>query len=193
MDTNYSAMSPSASLHKYEQLTVTASRVFPMDAYALHMAMAALAGASVAAVSSYYLHRRAIAELLEIALAVERLRGGGEAEGLSENDGDWGSSSSRPVKERQRRGARRHGRRRRPERVGSACTSSTTAEVVNEKVDVEAGDAAGKGRAFSRIESLPGGVEYQEVSALPVPAVLLDGVGHDYAVNDAVRRRIIGV
>lgn len=49
-----------------------------MDAYSLHLAMAALAGASVAAISAYYAHQKALAQLLDFALATEigRHRGG---------------------------------------------------------------------------------------------------------------------
>ncbi|XP_020266084.1 probable AMP deaminase [Asparagus officinalis] len=45
-----------------------------MDAYALHLAMAALVGASFVAVSAYYIHRKTLSELLEFARAVERER-----------------------------------------------------------------------------------------------------------------------
>ncbi|KAL4606266.1 hypothetical protein ACB092_09G089900 [Castanea dentata] len=45
-----------------------------MDAYALHLAMAALVGASVVAVSAYYMHRKTLTQLLEFAKTVERDR-----------------------------------------------------------------------------------------------------------------------
>lgn len=45
-----------------------------MDAYALHLAMAALVGASFVAVSAYYVHRKTLTQLLEFARAVERER-----------------------------------------------------------------------------------------------------------------------
>lgn len=45
-----------------------------MDAYALHLAMAALVGASVVAVSAYYMHRKTLTQLLEFAKTVERER-----------------------------------------------------------------------------------------------------------------------
>ncbi|KAG6619496.1 hypothetical protein I3843_09G207500 [Carya illinoinensis] len=45
-----------------------------MDAYALHLAVAALMGASVVAVSAYYMHRKTLTQLLEFAKAVERER-----------------------------------------------------------------------------------------------------------------------
>ncbi|KAH9736634.1 AMP deaminase [Citrus sinensis] len=45
-----------------------------MDAYTLHLAMAALVGASVVAVSAYYMHRKTLTQLLEFAKSVERER-----------------------------------------------------------------------------------------------------------------------
>lgn len=54
-----------------------------MNAYALHLAMAALFGASFVAVSAYYVHRKTLAQLLELARAVDRDRDGGA-------DGDGG-------------------------------------------------------------------------------------------------------
>ncbi|KAG8377040.1 hypothetical protein BUALT_Bualt09G0126700 [Buddleja alternifolia] len=58
-----------------------------MDAYSLHLAMAALVGASVVAVSAYYMHRKTLNQLLEFAKGLERDRddvsaaeeGGGDA------------------------------------------------------------------------------------------------------------------
>ncbi|CAL0302615.1 unnamed protein product [Lupinus luteus] len=43
-----------------------------MDAYTLHLAMAALIGASTVAISAYFLHRKTLSHLLEFARAVER-------------------------------------------------------------------------------------------------------------------------
>lgn len=45
-----------------------------MDASALHLAMAALVGASFVAVSAYYMHRKTLTQLLEFAKTVERER-----------------------------------------------------------------------------------------------------------------------
>lgn len=45
-----------------------------MDAYTLHIAMAALVGASFVAVSAYYMHRKTLTQLLEFAKTVERDR-----------------------------------------------------------------------------------------------------------------------
>lgn len=47
---------------------------YEMDAYTLHLAMAALVGASVVAVSAYYMHRKTLTQLLEFAKSVERER-----------------------------------------------------------------------------------------------------------------------
>ncbi|XP_072997218.1 probable AMP deaminase [Typha latifolia] len=54
-----------------------------MDSYALHLAMAALVGASFAAISAYYMHRKTLTQLLDFARAMERerdRRGGAEDE-----------------------------------------------------------------------------------------------------------------
>ncbi|KAI3759860.1 hypothetical protein L1987_50243 [Smallanthus sonchifolius] len=45
-----------------------------MDTYALHLAMAALVGASFVAVSAYYMHRKTLDQLLEFAKTVEKER-----------------------------------------------------------------------------------------------------------------------
>lgn len=62
-----------------------------MDVYALHLAMAALVGASFVAVSAYYMHGKTLSQLLEFALSVERERaaaGGGNEDGEAEMDGE---------------------------------------------------------------------------------------------------------
>ncbi|EOY07160.1 AMP deaminase / myoadenylate deaminase, putative isoform 3 [Theobroma cacao] len=45
-----------------------------MDTYTVHIAMAALVGASLVAVSAYYMHRKTLSQLLEFAKTVERER-----------------------------------------------------------------------------------------------------------------------
>ncbi|KAK8475787.1 hypothetical protein V6N13_041294 [Hibiscus sabdariffa] len=45
-----------------------------MDTYTVHIAMAALVGASLVAVSAYYMHRKTLNQLLEFAKTVERER-----------------------------------------------------------------------------------------------------------------------
>ncbi|XP_043697964.1 AMP deaminase-like isoform X2 [Telopea speciosissima] len=57
-----------------------------MDAYALHLAMAALVGASFVAVSAYYMHRKTLSQLLEFAKTVERERGDGDEEAMERGD-----------------------------------------------------------------------------------------------------------
>ncbi|KAG1339076.1 AMP deaminase [Cocos nucifera] len=80
-----------------------------MDTYALHLAMAALVGASFVAVSAYYMHRKTLSQLLEFARAVERERaagGGGNEDGGVERDGETYRRSSL------RRGHQSHSRRK---------------------------------------------------------------------------------
>lgn len=43
-----------------------------MDAYSLHLAMAALFGASFVAVSAYYMHRKTLNQLLDFAKSIEK-------------------------------------------------------------------------------------------------------------------------
>lgn len=45
-----------------------------MDAYSIHLAMAALVGASFVAVSAYYMHRKTLTQLLEFAKTIDRDR-----------------------------------------------------------------------------------------------------------------------
>ncbi|KAL1331047.1 AMP deaminase isoform X3 [Arachis ipaensis] len=74
-----------------------------MDTYAVHLAMAALVGASVVAVSAYYMHRKTLSQLLEFAKTVEKeVAPGGGVEG--------GDESPMHLKKR-RGGARRKGGR----------------------------------------------------------------------------------
>ncbi|KAI5584571.1 hypothetical protein POPTR_006G102000v4 [Populus trichocarpa] len=71
-----------------------------MDAYALHLAMAALVGASFVAVSAYYMHRKTLTQLLEFAKTVERER-------ERDDNSDGGGSSPQNLKK-----SRSHGRRK---------------------------------------------------------------------------------
>ncbi|KAG0500823.1 hypothetical protein HPP92_000895 [Vanilla planifolia] len=74
-----------------------------MDSYPLHLAMAALVGASFVAVSAYYMHRKTLTQLLEFARAVEtereRDRGGatGLGSGVEDGGGEGGDKGSRKV------------------------------------------------------------------------------------------------
>ncbi|RWW40569.1 hypothetical protein BHE74_00054010 [Ensete ventricosum] len=73
-----------------------------MDPYALHLAVAALVGASFVAVSAYYVHRKTLGQLLEFARAVERERGRGRR-------GDDDDEPKRGLLRRGRYGYRRSG------------------------------------------------------------------------------------
>ncbi|URD80363.1 Adenosine/AMP deaminase [Musa troglodytarum] len=73
-----------------------------MDAYALHLAVAALVGASFVAVSAYYVHRKTLGQLLEFARAVERERG-------RDRRGDDDDEPKRGLLRRGRYGYRRSG------------------------------------------------------------------------------------
>ncbi|KAK5804376.1 hypothetical protein PVK06_032025 [Gossypium arboreum] len=67
-----------------------------MDTYTVHLAMAALVGASLVAVSAYYMHRKTLNQLLEFAKTVER-------EDISEGE------SPLPSKKRRAHHSRRKG------------------------------------------------------------------------------------
>ncbi|RAL52152.1 hypothetical protein DM860_017289 [Cuscuta australis] len=67
-----------------------------MDAYAVHLAMATLVGASVVAVSAFYMHRKTLNQLLEFAKTMER-----------DADSKHGSSERRPCRVR-RKGKANH-------------------------------------------------------------------------------------
>lgn len=73
-----------------------------MDAYALHLAMAALVGASFVAVSAYFMHRKTLTQLLEFTKAVERDRG---------RDGAGDEDDDRPEPSERRRNHQNHRRR----------------------------------------------------------------------------------
>lgn len=79
-----------------------------MDTYALHLAMAALVGASVVAVSAYYMHRKTLNQLLEFAKTIEREREREEA--ADEGGGGGGADSPQHLKKYASR--RSHGRRK---------------------------------------------------------------------------------
>ncbi|THU53654.1 hypothetical protein C4D60_Mb10t16720 [Musa balbisiana] len=99
-----------------------------MSAYALHLAMAALVGASFVAVSAYYVHRKTLAQLLELARAVDRDRDGG-ADG--EGDGTFRRSPSL------RHGGRRKGPGYYRRGAGSVSLPDVMAAVDGEEEDEE--------------------------------------------------------
>ncbi|KAE8661036.1 AMP deaminase [Hibiscus syriacus] len=69
-----------------------------MDTYSVHLAMAALVGASLVAVSAYYMHRKTLNQLLEFAKTVER-----EREDISEGESPQ-HSRKRRVQHRRKNG-----------------------------------------------------------------------------------------
>lgn len=60
-----------------------------MDAYTVHLAMAALVGASVVAVSAYYMHRKTLNQLLEFAKTIDKDR---DPDDVETEDGGGGYS-----------------------------------------------------------------------------------------------------
>ncbi|KAK6943157.1 AMP deaminase [Dillenia turbinata] len=96
-----------------------------MDAYALHLAMAALVGASFVAVSAYYMHRKTLTQFLDFAKTVERERERGERE-----DGEEERDSPQHFKKYAAEKRRNHGRRKASSaynRRGSASMPDVTA------------------------------------------------------------------
>ncbi|KAF9665233.1 hypothetical protein SADUNF_Sadunf16G0101300 [Salix dunnii] len=77
-----------------------------MEAYSLHLAMAALVGASFVAVSAYYMHRKTLNQLLEFAKKVERER---ERDDDSDGGEGVGGGSSPKHWKKRRSHARRKG------------------------------------------------------------------------------------
>ncbi|KAK9127442.1 hypothetical protein Syun_016239 [Stephania yunnanensis] len=119
-----------------------------MDSYTLHLAMAALVGASFVAVSAYYVHRKTLRELLEFAKAVERQREGhdGGEEADSARAGDSPQHHFRRSAEKKRNHSRRHRR---------ASASASAPDVVAMAATSTVGDAAGDDRNFPIPAGLP--------------------------------------
>lgn len=88
-----------------------------MDTYALHLAMAAMVGASFVAVSAYYMHRKTLTQLLEFAKTVERER---------DETSDGAAESPQHLKKRRSHG-RRKGTNNGYYRRGSASLPDVTA------------------------------------------------------------------
>lgn len=108
-----------------------------MDTYAVHLAMAALVGASVVAVSAYYMHRKTLNQLLEFAKTIERDR---EREDVTDEGGGLGGGGGGGDDSTQylRKYVRRNLNRRKGYRRASASLPDVTAisgevEVVEEK------------------------------------------------------------
>ncbi|KAK1283716.1 putative AMP deaminase [Acorus calamus] len=70
-----------------------------MDAYALHLAMAALVGASFMAVSAYYMHRKTLTEILDFARSIDRDR---DARGDSDDEAVSPAHSKKAAGEKER-------------------------------------------------------------------------------------------
>ncbi|KAJ6425252.1 hypothetical protein OIU84_025928 [Salix udensis] len=95
-----------------------------MDAYSLHLAMAALVGASFVAVSAYYMHRKTLNQLLEFAKTVERER---ERDYDSDGGGGAGGGSSPQHWKKRRSHGRRKGSNGYYNKRGSASLPDVTA------------------------------------------------------------------
>ncbi|KAG5253389.1 AMP deaminase [Salix suchowensis] len=95
-----------------------------MDAYSLHLAMAALVGASFVAVSAYYMHRKTLNQLLEFAKTVERER---ERDEDSDGGGGVGVGSSPQHWKKRRSHGRRKGSNGYYNKRGSASLPDVTA------------------------------------------------------------------
>ncbi|KAK8935232.1 hypothetical protein KSP39_PZI013862 [Platanthera zijinensis] len=76
-----------------------------MHPYAFHIALAAFAGAAVAAFSSCYFHCRALSQLLEFHLALDRRREERQADTHSGPGDGEGNQRRRPPSHRRRRRA----------------------------------------------------------------------------------------
>jgi len=135
-----------------------------MEAYSLHLAMAALVGASFVAVSAYYMHRKTLNQLLEFAKTVERERERGD----NSDGGGGGGSSPQHLKKR-----RSHGRRKGSSgyynKRGSASLPDVTAiygggidgeEKRNGQVVYVDGIPAG----LPRLHTLPEGMNFSDFS-----------------------------
>lgn len=114
----------------------------PMDAYAAHLAMAALVGASIVAVSAYFVHRKALAQVLEFAREerdrgreMSRFGGALEEEGIFDGDREELVAERYKRRNHQQRSSRRkvagHSRR------GSASLPDVTAVIRGQDDDLE--------------------------------------------------------
>lgn len=133
-----------------------------MDAYTLHLAMAALVGASFVAVSAYYMHRKTLTQLLEFAKSVERER----------DDNSDASESPQHVKRHGGATAARRGSSRRKGngyyRRGSASLPDVTA-ISDHAVDGEEGrngplHVDGIPAGLPRLHTLPEGMDWRNFS-----------------------------
>lgn len=113
-----------------------------MDAYSLHLAMAALFGASFVAVSAYYMHRKTLDQLLEFAKAVERDR---------EEAADGGDSPQHLKKYPSRRS---HGRRK----GNNGYYGRTSASLPDVRTISGVGEVEEKRNGPVQVDSIPAGL-----------------------------------
>ncbi|XP_062003474.1 AMP deaminase [Rosa rugosa] len=125
-----------------------------MESYAVHLAMAALVGASLVAVSAYYMHRKTLTQLLEFAKTVER-----EREREENSDGGGGGDSPQHMKKRKGHGRRKGGGYY---RRGSASLPDVTA--ISGGVDGN-GMVDGIPAGLPRLHTLPEGKSAQPVGS----------------------------
>ncbi|XP_057486996.1 AMP deaminase-like [Actinidia eriantha] len=131
-----------------------------MDSYAVHLSMAALVGASLVAVSAYFMHRKTLSQLLEFAKAVERER-------EREYAGDDSPQNLKKYAAEKRRG---HGRRK-----GSGYyrrSSASLPDVTSVSGDVDDGERRngpvhvdGIPAGLPRLHTLPEGKSCGHVSS----------------------------
>lgn len=131
-----------------------------MDLYSLHLAMAALVGASVVAVSAYYMHRKTLNQLLEFAKTIERER---ERDDLVEDGGVGGDSPPHSKRYAGVEKRRSHSRRKGSGyyRRGSASLPDVTA-ISSAMTDVVSEE---KRNVPVRVDSIPAGLP--RLHALP--------------------------
>ncbi|KAL6998439.1 AMP deaminase [Sarracenia purpurea var. burkii] len=100
-----------------------------MDTYAVHLAMAALVGASFVAVSAYYMHRKTLNQLLEFAKAVERER--------EREDGDDEVGRGESPQHSKKYGDKRRGHGRRKGTGNYRRSSASLPDIMAISADVE--------------------------------------------------------
>ena len=142
-----------------------------MDAYALHLAMAALVGASFVAVSAYYMHRKTLTQLLEFAKSVEQ-----QQQQRERDRDDNNSDADSPQHLKKRRGAH-HARRKGSAyyRRGSASLPDVTA--ISGGIDASAAGAADERRSNGPVpvDGIPPG--------LPRLHTLPEGMDSDFSAE----------
>ncbi|KAL8146595.1 hypothetical protein AgCh_004354 [Apium graveolens] len=115
-----------------------------MDAYSIHLAMAALVGASFVAVSAYYMHRKTLAQLLEFAKTIDRDR---------EDFDDEALQHLKAVKKRnmyRKRGSNGHYRR-------ASASFPDVREITNGGGEANGGDVDGIPPGLPRLHTLSEG------------------------------------